>query len=108
MTSSRTNQFIFSPTTAITVNVNANITKSAQVNYLIQFESQNNDPPNNLFTNTATIDLSGGSGGQYAIFNNFQKIYSFINEGTIKASSNSQFSAALRNDNGTITSIVNS
>ena len=110
VTSPRTNQFLFNPTTAITVNVNANITKSSStVNYLIQFENQTNSYPNNIFTNTATIDLSGGSGNQYTIWNYYQKIYSFTNSGTINASDTDfQNTSALRNDYGTIISLQNS
>ena len=112
VTSPRTNQqFLFSPTTAITVNVSADITKSTTQNYLIQFENPTNGYPNNIFTNIATIALSGGieGQGQYTIWNYYQKIYSFTNTGTISASNNNgQFTSALRNEYGTITSIQNS
>jgi len=105
--SSRTTPLYIFPTSQITINVNANINVSGNTKkYGIKWE-KTDYYPNNEFTNSATINKQGGD-REYAIWNYYQKIYSFSNSGTIKASNFVYSDAtALRNDFGIISSISN-
>jgi len=105
--SSRTTPLYIFPTSQITINVNANINVSGNTKkYGIKWE-KTDYYLNNEFTNSAIINKQGGD-REYAIWNYYQKIYSFSNSGTIKASNFVYSDAtALRNDHGIISSISN-
>ena len=98
----------FLPSNAITVNVNANINISDNIDYAIKWW-ETSSQFSNEFNNNAIIDIfySSSNTAQSAIWNDNQRINILTNSGTIRSRLSRTDSTALYNRFGTIDTINN-